>query len=283
MAKVLSSAERYDLQEKKRESLFGVNYKWIALCNTTLGALMATIDGSILIISLPAIFNGLGVNPLAGGDASLLLWLILGYTIVSCVSVIAIGRLSDMYGRVKLYNIGFVIFAISSTAIYISSYLIGGTEGVLAMIIIRLVQGLGGGFLIGNSAAILTDAFPAEERGMALGINQIAGVGGSLIGLLVGGVLAAIDWHLIFLISVPVGILGAAWAYFALHELALKQQKQKLDILGNVNPCCSNTLSTTSPYIWHTAIRELCSGLVESLCRARPCTWRSSHGSVHIY
>ncbi len=234
MAKVLSSAERYDSSERKKESLFGINYKWIVLMNTTLGALMATIDGSILIISLPAIFKGLGVNPLQGGDASLLLWLILGYTIVSCVSVVAIGRLSDMFGRVKLYNIGFIIFAISSTVLYASSYLIGGTNGVLAMILVRLVQGLGGGFLIGNSAAILTDAFPANQRGMALGINQIAAVGGSIIGLVVGGVLAAIDWHLIFLISVPVGILGAIWAYFALHELAVVQKKQRFDIFGNI-------------------------------------------------
>jgi MFS family permease len=234
MPKVSSSAEQYDLSERRKESIFGLNYKWIVLLNTTLGALMATIDGSILIISLPAIFNGMGVNPLQGGNSSLLLWLILGYTIVSCVSVVAIGRLSDMYGRVKLYNIGFVIFAVSSTAIYISSYLIAGSEGVLVMIIIRLIQGLGGGFLIGNSAAILTDAFPANERGRALGINSIAAVSGSLIGLLVGGVLAAIDWHLIFLISVPVGILGAIWAYFALHELSITQKKQKLDILGNI-------------------------------------------------
>lgn len=226
--------QEYDSAERKRESLFGVHYKWIALSNTTIGAMMATIDGSILIISLPAIFNGLGINPLAGGDSSLLLWLILGYTIVSCVAVVSIGRLSDMFGRVRLYNLGFLIFAVASVLLYASSYLISGTEGVLSLIILRLIQGLGGGFLIANSAAILTDAFPANERGRALGINQIAAVGGSIIGLLVGGVLASIDWHLIFLISVPVGIIGAIWAYMALHELAITQKKQKFDILGNI-------------------------------------------------
>lgn len=227
-------AAEYDRKLQKRESLFGIHYKWIALSNTTLGAMMAAIDGSILIISLPAIFKGLGINPLAQGDASLLLWLILGYTIISSVAVVSIGRLSDMFGRVKLYNTGFVIFAIASTLLYISSYLIGGTNGAIALILLRLLQGLGGGFLIANSAAILTDAFPENERGRGLGINQIAAVGGSILGLLIGGVLAAIDWHLIFLISVPVGIIGAIWAHVALRELAITEKKQKFDVLGNI-------------------------------------------------
>ncbi len=235
MAKELSPTERYDLEERKRESLFGIHYKWIALLNTTFGGMMAAIDSSILIISLPAIFKGIGVNPLAGGDSGLLLWLILGYTIVACVAVVSIGRLSDMYGRVRLYNLGFVIFAIASTIIYIFSYALTGTTCVLAIIFMRLVQGLGGGLLMANGAAILTDAFPVNERGRALGINQIAIIAGSLAGLLIGGVLAAIDWHLIFLISVPVGIIGAVWAYMALHELAIIQKKkQKFDVLGNV-------------------------------------------------
>lgn len=234
MAQGFSQSERYDLKERKRESLFGIHYKWIALLNTTLGGMMAAIDSSILIISLPAIFKGIGVNPLAGGDAGLLLWLILGYTIVACVAVVSIGRLSDMYGRVRLYNLGFVIFAIASTIIYIFSYTLTGTICVLAIIFMRLVQGLGGGLLMANGAAILTDAFPVTERGRALGINQIAIIAGSLVGLLIGGVLAAIDWHLIFLISVPVGIIGAIWAYKALHELAIIQtKKQKFDVLGN--------------------------------------------------
>ncbi len=234
--------EEYDTNEIKREQKFGAHYKWIALSNTTLGALMASIDGSILIISLPAIFNGLGVNPLVTGNIDLLLWLLLGYTIMSSVVVVTIGRLSDMFGRVKLYNLGFAIFAIASTLIYISSYLIAGDTGVLTITLLRLVQGLGGAFLFANSVAILTDAFPANERGKAMGINSIAFIGGSLIGLLVGGFLAAIDWHLIFMISVPVGVIGAVWAYVALHEIASVQKDQKFDILGNATFALSITL-----------------------------------------
>lgn len=219
----------------------GIPYKWVALSNTTLGALLASIDSSILIISLPAVFNGLGVNPLSTGNVELLLWLLLGYTIVSSVTVVTIGRLSDMFGRVRLYNIGFAIFSSASIFLYASSYLVQGTEGIISLTILRLVQGLGSGFLFANSAAILTDAFPENERGKALGFNQIAAIGGNLAGLLIGGILAAIDWHLIFLISVPVGIAGAIWAYTALHEIAIIRKNQKLDILGNVTFAVSLT------------------------------------------
>ena len=228
------SREEYDLEERKRESKYGKNYKWITLSNTTLGVLMASIDSSILIISLPAIFNGLGVNPLTPGNIALLLWLLLGYMIMSSVIVVTIGRLSDMFGRVKLYNLGFAIFAIGSTVLYAVTYLFTGTTAVLLMIVFRLVQGFGGGFLFANGAAILTDAFPHDQRGTAMGINQIAAIMGGLIGLILGGVLSAIDWHLIFLISVPVGILGAVWSYLALHEIAKIRENQKVDILGNV-------------------------------------------------
>ncbi len=227
-------ASRYDVEERERESKFGVHYKWVALSNTTIGALMASIDGSILLISLPAIFNGLGVNPLVAGNVDLLLWLLLGYTIMTSVVVVTIGRLSDMFGRVKIYNLGFAVFAIASTLIYISSYFVTGDAGILSITVLRLVQGLGGGFLFANSAAILTDAFPADERGKALGINSIAFIGGSLIGLFVGGFLAAIDWHLIFMISVPIGVIGAIWAYLALHEIAVLKKNQKFDPLGNI-------------------------------------------------
>ncbi len=226
--------EEYDLEERRRESKYGKSYKWIALSNTTLGVLMASIDSSILIISLPAIFNGLGVNPLTPGNITLLLWLLLGYMIMSSVIVVTIGRLSDMFGRVRLYNLGFAIFAIGSTVLYAVTYLFTGTTAVLLMIVLRLVQGFGGGFLFANSAAILTDSFPHDQRGTAMGINQIAAIMGGLIGLILGGILSAIDWHLIFLISVPVGVLGAIWSYLALHEIAKIRQNQKIDILGNV-------------------------------------------------
>lgn len=225
---------QYDQQVASKESKFGINYKWIALSNTTLGAMMATIDGSILIISLPAVLNGLGVNVLSSGSTDILLWLLLGYTIASASFVVTIGRLSDMFGRVKLYNLGFLIFAISSTLLYLSSLYISGMQGAMALIILRIVQGIGGSFLTANSAAILTDAFPHNERGKALGFNQIAAVGGSLFGLVVGGILAAIDWHLVFLVSVPVGILGTVWAYVGLREIATIDKDSKFDIPGNV-------------------------------------------------
>ncbi len=224
----------YDQQERTKERKLGKNYKWIALSNTTLGALLASIDGSILIISLPAIFNGIGVNPIATGNVDLLLWLLLGYTIVSSVTVVTIGRLSDMFGRVKLYNVGFAIFSFASILIYAASYLLTGDTAVFAITGLRLLQGLGAGFLFANSAAILTDAFPSNERGRALGFNQIAAIGGSLAGMLIGGWLASIDWHLIFLISVPIGVIGTIWAYLALHELATIKKNQRIDVLGNV-------------------------------------------------
>ncbi len=224
----------YDKLELEREKKFGPRYKWTALSNTTLGVLMATIDSSILIISLPAIFNGLGVNPLTPGNIGLLLWLLMGYIIMSSVVVVTIGRLSDMYGRVRLYNLGFAIFAIGSTLLYIVSYAFSGTTAVILLIVFRLVQGFGGGFLFANSTAILTDAFPKNQRGMAMGINQIAAIIGSVIGLIVGGVLSAIDWHLIFMISVPVGVIGAIWSYIALREIALIRKNQRIDIWGNI-------------------------------------------------
>ncbi len=230
---------KYERDEERRERKFGVHYKWIALSNTTLGALMATIDSSILIISLPAILNGLGVNVLAQGSTDLLLWLLLGYTIASASFVVTIGRLSDMFGRVRLYNAGFLIFAVASTLLYVSSLFISGSEGAIALIVLRIIQGIGGSFLMANSTAILTDAFPYNERGKAVGFNQIAAVGGSLFGLVAGGLLAAIDWHLVFLVSVPVGIIGTIWAYLGLREIAATDRNKKFDIPGNVTFACS--------------------------------------------
>lgn len=241
MAEFIKMSE-HESPELQREKKYGVHYKWVALSNTTLGALMASIDGSILMISLPEIFKGLGVNPLSTGNVELLLWLLLGYTIVTSVTVVTIGRLSDMFGRVRLYNIGFAIFSFASILLYASSYLIQGTAGIISLTLLRLIQGLGSGFLFANSAAILTDAFPENERGKALGFNQVAYIGGNLAGLLIGGVLAAIDWHLIFLISVPIGVAGTIWAYVALHELAIIRKNQKMDILGNITFAVSLTI-----------------------------------------
>ena len=221
--------------KSRMEGMFWhVDYKWIVLSNTTLGVLMATIDGSIVIISLPAIFNGLGVNPLLPSNAGLLIWMLLGYLLVTSVLLVTFGRLSDMLGRVKMYNLGFLIFAVASTLIYISSLLVSGPNGVLSLILLRVVQGVGSAFLFANNAAILTDAFKHDELGKAMGINLVAGVGGSIIGLVVGGILAAIDWHLVFLVSVPIGILGAVWSYLALHEVAKIREHQHLDIPGSI-------------------------------------------------
>src|SRR5579875_21122 len=209
-----------------------IPYKWIALSNTTLGVLMATINGSILIISLPAIFRGLEVNPLVKGQTGLLLWVLLGFNVATTIFLVTFGRISDQYGRVKLYNAGFAVFTLGS----ILSFLTWGhgIAGEWQLIIFRFVQGVGGAFLFANSAAILTDAFPPDERGLALGLNQVAAIGGSVIGLVLGGLLAAWDWRMVFLVSVPVGLIGTVWAYLALHEIQKPPVEHRIDYLGNV-------------------------------------------------
>jgi MFS family permease len=210
----------------------GPHYKWIALTNTTLGALMATIDASIVLIALPAIFKGIGVDPLAPGESSYFLWLLLGYMVVTTTLLVTFGRISDMFGRVRLYNLGFAIFTVGSTLLAFTPGT--GNTGALELIIFRLIQGVGAGFLFANSAAILTDAFPLNQRGRALGINQIAAIAGSFIGLILGGVLAVINWRLVFLVSVPVGLAGTIWAYTMLRETATIRAHQKIDWPGNV-------------------------------------------------
>jgi MFS family permease len=209
-----------------------VEYKWIALSNTTLGAFMAALDGSIVLISLPAIFHGIGINPLAPGETDYLLWTLMGYLVVTATLLVTFGRISDIFGRVRLYNLGFAIFAVGSILLYLVPG--SGNAAALQIIIYRLIQAVGGAFLFSNSTAILTDAFPAEQRGMAMGINQIAFLAGQFIGLVVGGVLAAINWRAVFLVSVPFSVGGAIWAYLMLHETGTIRAHQKLDIPGNV-------------------------------------------------
>src|SRR6266404_2347957 len=193
MTETLTPVQIQRAQDRRRRPV-GPHYKWVALTNTTLGSLMATIDASIVLIAFPAIFKGIGIDPLAPGESSYFLWLLLGYMVVTATLLVTFGRISDMFGRVRLYNLG---------------------------------------FLLSNSAAILTDAFPANQRGRALGINQIAGIAGSFIGLIVGGILAAINWRLVFLVSVPIGIAGTIWAYTMLRETATIREHQKIDWLGN--------------------------------------------------
>jgi MFS family permease len=206
-------------------------YKWVVLSNTTMGVLIATVDGSIVIISLPAIFRGIGLDPLAPGNIGYLLWMILGYLLVTAVLVVALGRLGDMFGRVRMYNLGFVIFSGASLALSLDPFT--GGLGALWLIGWRVVQAFGGAMLTANSAAILTDAFPARQRGMALGINQITALAGQFLGLLAGGLLAAIDWRAVFWVSVPIGIIGTIWSYRTLREVGTKS-RGRIDWIGNL-------------------------------------------------
>jgi MFS family permease len=193
-------------------------YKWVALSNTTVGMLMATVNSSIVIISLPAIFRGIGLDPLRPGNIGYLLWMLMGYLVATSVLVVTFGRLGDMLGRVRMYNAGCVVFTVASIALA----LVPGHGGTAALelIVLRIVQGIGGALLMANSTAILTDAFPVDQRGTALGINQVAAIAGSFMGLILGGVLADIDWRLVFWVSVPIGLLATAGAYLGLREAA---------------------------------------------------------------
>ncbi|MBR7836515.1 MFS transporter [Actinospica durhamensis] len=207
------------------------HYKWVALTNTTVGMLLATINSSIVLISLPAIFNGIKLNPLQSSNTSYLLWMLMGYMLVTAVLVVTLGRLGDMYGRVKLYNMGFAIFTVCSIILSVDPF--SGGHGALWLIGWRVVQAVGGSMLMANSAAIITDAFPANERGMALGINIVAALAGSFIGLVLGGVLSSWDWRSIFWVNVPIGVIGTVWAYKSLHETSTRRPG-KIDWWGNI-------------------------------------------------
>ncbi|WP_236711111.1 MFS transporter [Streptomyces sp. 150FB] len=193
--------------------------------------LIASVDSSIVIISLPAIFRGIGLDPLAPGNIGYLLWMILGYLLVSAVLVVALGRLGDMFGRVRMYNIGFAIFAAASLALSLDPF--KGGSGAVWLIGWRIVQAFGGAMLTANSAAILTDAFPARQRGMALGVNQITALAGQFLGLLAGGLLAVIDWRAVFWVSVPIGVIGTIWSYRSLRETGTRRPG-RIDWVGNI-------------------------------------------------
>jgi MFS family permease len=215
----------------KPDRVLGPHYKWIALSNTTLGVLMVTINQSIVLISLPDIFHGIGLDPLGAGNTSYLLWMFMGFLVVTAVLVVSFGRLGDMFGRVRMYNMGFAVFSIAS--IFLTVTWMHGVSGALWLIIWRVVQGVGGAFLFANSTAILTDAFPANQRGTALGLNSIAVIAGSFIGLILGGLLGPVNWHLVFLISAPIGLFGTVWAYFMLRDVG-ERKHAKMDWWGNV-------------------------------------------------
>jgi MFS family permease len=208
------------------------SYKWIALSNTTLGVLLATLDASITLIAMPDIFRGIGLDPLQAGNSFYLLWMILGFLVVSSVLIVSLGRLGDMFGRVRIYNLGFLIYTIASLILTVDW--MTGRAGATFLIVFRIVQGIGAACLLANAAAIITDAFPADQRGMALGINNIVGVSGMFVGLVLGGLLAPVDWRLVFLISVPVGLLGTVWAYLKLEERS-EPRRAPIDWAGNVS------------------------------------------------
>ncbi len=206
-------------------------YKWVALSNVTLGVLLATLDISITIIAMPDIFRGIKLDPLVPANSFYLLWMILGYMVVSSVLIVGLGRLGDMFGRVRTYNLGFVIYTVASLLLAVDW--MTGRAGADYLVIFRVFQGVGGACLLANAAAIITDAFPVNQRGMALGINNIVGVSGMFIGLVLGGLLAPIDWRLVFLISVPVGLFGTVWAYLKLEERS-EPHRRPIDWAGNV-------------------------------------------------
>jgi MFS family permease len=239
------------------------NYKWVVLSNTTIGVLLATINSSILLIALPDIFRGIGVNPLAPGNTNYLLWMILGFLVVTAVLVVSFGRLGDMYGRVRMYNLGFAVFTLFS--LLLAATWLKGSAGALWLIGMRIGQGVGGAMLFANSGAIITDAFPENQRGLALGINGVAAIAGSFMGLILGGLLAPIQWRLVFLVSVPFGVFGTFWAYHKLRDLSARQQA-RIDWLGNITfavgliavmvgitygiqPYGTHTMSWTSPKV----------------------------------
>ena len=207
------------------------HHKWIALSNTTLGILMATINGSILLIALPNIFRGIKLDPLAPQNTPYFLWILMGFLLVTSVLVVSLGRVGDMYGRVRMYTLGFAIFTVFSILLAVTW--MTGPAGAMWIIIMRIGQGVGGAFLFANSNAIITDAFPANERGLALGINGVAAIGGAFLGLLLGGFLAPIEWRLVFLVSVPVSLFGTVWSYLKLRDNGLRTAAT-IDWWGNI-------------------------------------------------
>jgi MFS family permease len=234
MASMTSSAPalpRVGLLSSRHSGPVSENYKWVALFISTLGMLMATIDGTIVLIALPDIFRGIGLDPLQAGNSFYLLWMILGFLVTTSVLVVTLGRMGDIYGRVRMYNLGFAVFTFFSLLLSITP-MTGHAAGIW-LITMRIFQGVGAAMLMANSAAILTDAFPVNQRGMALGVNQAAAFSGTFIGLILGGVLAPINWRLIFLVSVPIGLFATVWGYLKLRELG-ERRPSRIDWPGNI-------------------------------------------------
>lgn len=221
--KTTRAGGRFDLDHPR--------YKWVALSNTTLGTLLAAVNASIVLISLPAIFRGIDLNPLSPGNISYLLWMLMGYLVATAVLVVPFGRLGDMFGRVRIYNIGFAVFTVAAIALSFDPLHLGA--GAVWLIVWRVVQGVGGAMLMASSSAILTDAFPANQRGMALGVNMVTAVAGSFLGLLIGGALAEWHWQAIFWVGVPIGLAGTIWSMRSLREIG-QRTPGRLDWAGTL-------------------------------------------------
>ncbi|BBX50041.1 MFS transporter [Mycolicibacterium poriferae] len=221
--KTTRAGSRFDLDHPR--------YKWVALSNTTLGTLLAAVNASIVLISLPAIFRGIDLNPLSPGNISYLLWMLMGYLVATAVLVVPFGRLGDMFGRVRIYNIGFAVFTVAAIALSFDPFHLGA--GAVWLIVWRVVQGVGGAMLMASSSAILTDAFPANQRGMALGVNMVTAVAGSFLGLLIGGALAEWHWQAIFWVGVPIGLAGTIWSMRSLREIG-QRTPGRLDWAGTI-------------------------------------------------
>ncbi len=208
----------------------GDRYKWIALSNITLGTLMVFINQSIVLIALPAIFRGIRLDPLTPANTGYMLWMLMGFMVVLAVLLVTLGRVGDMFGRVKMYNLGFAVF--TAFSILLSITWMHGSGAAIWLIGMRIGQGVGGAMLFANSSAIITDAFPANQRGLGLGINNVAAIAGAFIGLVLGGLLAPVQWHMVFLVSVPFGIFGTVWAYRKLEDRS-RRTAAHIDWWGN--------------------------------------------------
>ncbi|MCL5026591.1 MAG: MFS transporter, partial [Chloroflexi bacterium] len=196
------------------------NYKWIALGITTLGALMFAIDATVVVLAVPAIMAELHSNLI------IMVWVIMAYIFMSTVLLLALGRVADIYGRVRLYNLGFVVFTLGSA-------FCGLVQTDLQLVAARIVQGIGGAMLLVNSLAIITEVFPPRQRGTAMGINSLVFGAGGVIGPVVGGLILAITtWRWIFLINIPIGIIGTTLSYRYLRELSVRHGRETLDVVG---------------------------------------------------
>ncbi|MBO0806947.1 MAG: MFS transporter, partial [Actinobacteria bacterium] len=216
----------------RQTSQVGPRYKWLVLSNTTIGVILASMNATSLIIALPVIFRGIQLNPLDPANFPYLLWIIMGYMLVTAVLVVTVGRIGDMFGRVRIYNLGFALFTLGS--ILLSVVWSHGSAGAMELVFMRMFQAIGGTCLMANSAAIITDAFPSEELGLALGVNMVAAIFGSFFGILAGGLLSEAGWRWVFLVNVPFGLFGTVWAYLKLREIGI-HRRAKIDWLGNIS------------------------------------------------